>query len=195
MYNTSALDSERSRLVPLWTKKRELTDCAKRSIALWHGGNTVSYYHLPIIKVLVVCLVGLVFLATARPALAQSNWPPASPQHVDFRDSMKDILFAFDQYEDPTNKVTLEADVAYLKAHPEIRIRIDGYADNRGSIIYNLVLSQKRADIAKLDFIRMGIPAERIVSAVGWGKLYPTCDLETDQCWDSNRRAHVRYYW
>jgi outer membrane protein OmpA-like peptidoglycan-associated protein len=83
--------------------------------------------------------------------------------------SSKDILFAFDQYEDPTNKATLEADVAYLKAHPEIRIRIDGYTDNRGDIVYNLVLAQKRADIANQDLIRMGIPAERIVWAVGWG--------------------------
>jgi outer membrane protein OmpA-like peptidoglycan-associated protein len=60
---------------------------------------------------------------------------------------------------------------------------------------HNLVLARKRADIAKQDLIRMGIPAERIVSAVGWGKLYPTFDFDSDECWDSNRRAHLRYYW
>jgi outer membrane protein OmpA-like peptidoglycan-associated protein len=118
-----------------------------------------------------------------------------SGSHVLATGSSKDILFAFDQYEDPTNKATLEADVAYLKAHPEIRIRIDGYTDNRGDIVYNLVLAQKRADIANQDLIRMGIPAERIVWAVGWGKLYPTCDFDSDECWESNRRAHLRYHW
>jgi outer membrane protein OmpA-like peptidoglycan-associated protein len=141
------------------------------------------------------CMVVLIFFAFAAAAGAQGFWPPASPEAQDFRKNMKDILFAFDQYEDPTNQAALEADVAYLMAHPEVRIRIDGYTDDRGDIIYNLVLSKKRADMAKQDLMRMGIPEERIVSAVGWGKLYPTCDFESDECWDSNRRAHLRYYW
>jgi peptidoglycan-associated lipoprotein len=147
------------------------------------------------IRDLTFCMIILVSLASVVPAVAQSVWPPASPEAQDFRHNVKDILFAFDQYEDPTNQATLETNVAYLKAHPEIRIRIYGYTDDRGSITYNLVLSQKRAEIAKQDLIRMGIPEERIVSVVGWGKLYPTCDSETDECWDSNRRAHFRYYW
>lgn len=147
------------------------------------------------IKTLISCMVIFVFLVFARPAAAQGPWPPASPEAVDFRHNIKDILFAFDQYEDPTNKATLDADVAYLMAHPDIRIRIDGYTDSRGDIVYNLVLAQKRADIARQDLIRLGVPAERIESAVGWGKLYPTCDFDSDECWDSNRRAHLRYYW
>jgi outer membrane protein OmpA-like peptidoglycan-associated protein len=153
------------------------------------------HYQAHHIGALMFCMVVLVFLTLARPAAAQGFWPPASPAAQDFRHNIKDILFAFDQYEDSTNKATLEADVAYLKAHPEIRIRIDGYTDNRGDIVYNLVLAQKRADIAKQDLIRMGIPAERIVWAVGWGKLYPTCDFDSDECWESNRRAHLRYHW
>jgi peptidoglycan-associated lipoprotein len=152
-------------------------------------------YEARSIGALMFCMIVLVFLTLARPAAAQGFWPPASPQAQDFRANIKDILFAFDQFEDPTNKATLEADVAYLVAHPDVRIRIDGYADNRGSIFYNLVLAQKRAEIAKQDLIRMGVPAERIVSAVGWGMLYPTCDFESDECWDVNRRAHLRYYW
>jgi outer membrane protein OmpA-like peptidoglycan-associated protein len=146
-------------------------------------------------RALMFCLVVFVFLTLVRPANAQGFWPPASPEAKDFRQNMKDVLFAFDQYEDPTNKDSLAADVEYLKAHPEIRVRIDGYTDDRGTILYNLVLSQKRAEMAKQDLIRMGIPEDRIISAVGWGKLYPTCDYESDQCWDTNRRAHLRYYW
>jgi peptidoglycan-associated lipoprotein len=152
-------------------------------------------HHRQAIRALMFCMVVLFLLTVAGPAAAQAFWPPASPEAQDFRHNIKDILFAFDQYEDPTNQATLEADVAYLMAHPEIRIRIDGYTDNRGDIIYNLVLAQKRAEIAKQDLIRMGIPAQRIVSAVGWGKLYPTCDFDSDECWDTNRRAHLRYYW
>jgi peptidoglycan-associated lipoprotein len=147
------------------------------------------------LQALLLCLVSFVFLSVARPAIAQAFWPPATPEAQDFRQNIKDILFAFDRYEDPTNKDSLAADVAYLTAHPEIRVRVDGYTDDRGTIIYNLVLSQKRAEMAKQDLIRMGISEDRIISAVGWGKLYPTCDYESDQCWDTNRRAHLRYYW
>jgi outer membrane protein OmpA-like peptidoglycan-associated protein len=155
----------------------------------------IHYHQAHATRALTFCFAVLVVLSLGRPAAAQGFWPPASPEAQDFRNHMKDVLFAYDQYEDPTNQASLEADVAYLKAHPDIRIRIDGYTDNRGSIIYNLVLSQKRANIAKQELVRMGIPEERIVSAVGWGKLYPTCDFESDECWDSNRRAHLRYYW
>jgi peptidoglycan-associated lipoprotein len=155
----------------------------------------MTHHQLHAIRALTFCIVVLVFLAFGGPAVAQSVWPPASPEAQDFRQNIKDVLFAFDQYEDPTNQATLEADVAYLKAHPEIRIRNYGYTDNRGTITYNLVLSQKRAEIAKQDLIRLGIPEERIASVVGWGKLYPTCDSESDQCWDTNRRAHFRFYW
>ena len=151
-----------------------------------------------LIVLMFACSFFLMNTASAQDSGATSQktfWPPASPQAVDFRASMKDILFAFDQYEDPTNKAAVESDVAYLKAHPDIKIRIDGYTDNRGTLVYNLALAQKRADIAKDELIRAGVSPDRIMSATGWGMLYPTCDMESDQCWDVNRRAHLRFYW
>lgn len=166
---------------------------AQNSNAAWHDGDLSTaarnYVELP---------------RDSAPSLPQEGgatwqtpfwWPPTSSEAVDFRANIKDILFAFDKYEDPTNKSTVQADAAYLKAHPEIKVRIDGYADNRGTIIYNLVLSQKRADIARADLIRAGVSPDRIMSATGWGMLYPTCDMDSDQCWDVNRRAHLRFYW
>lgn len=159
----------------------------------------------PNLSGLLLSLLALTLLAFTCPAVAQDMnpapatstniWPPASPQAVDFRANMKDVLFAFDKFEDPTNKATLLADAAYLNAHPEIKIRIDGYTDSRGTIVYNLALAQKRADIAKQDLIKAGVSPDRIMSATGWGKLYPTCDMDSDQCWDVNRRAHLRFYW
>src|SRR5579871_3918309 len=148
----------------VWFNRRTRNDALSRSVRNKNIGFLHGYFHLP---------------NFCAPAAAQGPWPPASPEAVDFRHNIKDILFAFDQYEDPTNKATLDADVAYLMAHPDVRIRIDGYTDSRGDIVYNLVLAQKRADIARQDLIRLGVPAERIVSAVGSGKLYPTCDFES----------------
>jgi outer membrane protein OmpA-like peptidoglycan-associated protein len=162
--------------------------------------QSISKIPALLLSLLALTLLTLSFPATAQnmdsaPATSTNIWPPASPQAVDFRSNMKDVLFAFDKYEDPTNKATLQADAAYLNAHPEIKIRIDGYTDSRGTIVYNLALAQKRADIAKQDLIKAGVSSDRIMSATGWGKLYPTCDMDSDQCWDVNRRAHLRFYW
>jgi len=128
-------------------------------------------------------------------AFAQGVWPSASPAAKDFRANMKDVLFDYNKHEVPGSDTDLETNVAYLRAHPDVKVRIEGYTDPRGKIVYNLVLSQKRADAAKTDLIKAGISPDRIVSSVGWGKLYQTCEQEVEGCWKDNRRAHFRYFW
>src|SRR5262249_1387804 len=50
--------------------------------------------------------------------------------------------------------------------------RIEGHTDAKGSIAYNQVLSQRRAEAARNYLITMGIGEERL-SAVGFGKTRP----------------------
>jgi outer membrane protein OmpA-like peptidoglycan-associated protein len=45
----------------------------------------------------------------------------------------------------------------------------EGYSSSRGELIYNLVLSQRRADWVKQALVSGGIAENRIVAAVGWG--------------------------
>lgn len=47
---------------------------------------------------------------------------------------------------------------------PEIRVQLDGYADQRGSSKYNLKLSRARADSVRAELVRAGLPANRIIS-------------------------------
>jgi outer membrane protein OmpA-like peptidoglycan-associated protein len=87
-------------------------------------------------------------------------------------------------------RAVLQADVQWLKDHPRVRFYIEGYASTRGEdIIYNLVLSAKRAEGVRQALVGMGIPENRIVLTTGWGQLYPVCPEKNDACWSKNRRV------
>jgi outer membrane protein OmpA-like peptidoglycan-associated protein len=50
--------------------------------------------------------------------------------------------------------------------------RIEGHTDAKGSIEYNQILSQRRAEAARNYLITMGVSKERL-TAVGFGKMRP----------------------
>src|SRR6266436_10341864 len=100
---------------------------------------------------------------------------------------MQPITFQWDQSNDPTDPGALDRNVQWLKDHPHARFYIDGYASSRGTLIYNLALSQKRAEWVKQALVSRGVPENRIVLAAGWGQLYPVCPELNDECWSKNR--------
>lgn len=133
-------------------------------------------------------------LKTASQEQAQAATPPGPSQFQLWKDpgkleDLKDVLFDFDTHESPSEHATLEANARWLRDHPDVRFRLAAYADVRGTIAYNLVLSQKRADTVKHELIQMGIAENRIQYATGWGELYPNCLESTEQCWTRQRRV------
>jgi len=117
--------------------------------------------------------------------------PPTGTQEQDIHQSLKDVHFAFDRYDlTQDDQQSLEAAANWLKAHPNVYITIAGDADERGSIVYNVYLSDKRAKATRDALVSMGVPEDRIVFATGWGKLYPMCNQADESCWSQNRRAH-----
>lgn len=115
---------------------------------------------------------------------------PGSEQQQ-FEQTVKDIHFDFDKADlRPEDRATLTSDAEWLKAHPDVLITLEGDADERGDIIYNLWLSGERAMAAKDALVQMGVSEDRIAFATGWGKLYPVCTQEDESCWSQNRRTH-----
>ena len=102
---------------------------------------------------------------------------------------LKDVLFDFDTHESASEQAILEANAQWLKDHPNVKFKLAGYTDPRGDLVYNLALSQRRADAINQELIRMGVSEDRIASAVGWGELYPNCAESTEECWKENRRV------
>jgi peptidoglycan-associated lipoprotein len=116
------------------------------------------------------------------------------PEQAEFNKAMKDVPFGWNEHEVTTDPGALQANVQWLKDHPGVRIYIEGYASTRGEdVIYNLVLSAKRAETVRQTLVGMGIPENRIVITTGWGQLYPVCPEKNDACWSRNRRVIFRY--
>jgi peptidoglycan-associated lipoprotein len=82
----------------------------------------------------------------------------------------------------------LDQKVAILQANPDLRIRIGGHCDERGSDEYNLALGNRRAQAAKQYLVSHGIDASRIETQ-SWGEEKPLVDGHDESAWSQNRRA------
>jgi peptidoglycan-associated lipoprotein len=130
--------------------------------------------------------------ATARVTV---NGPPAvvvpnslMSEEEQFKSNVQDIFFDYDTYDIRGDaQATLSRDASYLVSHPEIKIIIYGYCDERGSNEYNLALGQSRADAAKTALVTAGVAANRIITR-SYGKEKPFCSESTEECWQQNRR-------
>ena len=149
---------------------------------------------------LVIVILTVTFLAlaaslhAAAPEQAQSATASVPSQVQLWIDQkkvgdLKDVLFEFDTHESASEQAIVEANAQWLKDHPDVRIRLAGYTDIRGNIVYNLALSQRRADTVKRELVGMGVAENRIEFSTGWGELYPNCMESTEECWAHQRRV------
>ncbi len=116
----------------------------------------------------------------------------------EFRSIATDIHFKFNSYqiqpideyginENPIDILNRIAD--FLKKHPNVKIRVEGNCDERGTIEYNLALGQKRALAAKHYLVTLGINPDRI-SIISYGKSRPLDPRHNPYAWAKNRRDH-----
>jgi peptidoglycan-associated lipoprotein len=129
--------------------------------------------------------------ASDQSASAPPYTPPTPTQQQEIQQNLKDVHFDFNRFDlTPDDQQSLQQTANWLKANPEVYVTIAGDADERGSIAYNLYLSDERAKVTREALVGMGVPADHIVYATGWGKLYPVCEQSDESCWSANRRAH-----
>jgi peptidoglycan-associated lipoprotein len=81
--------------------------------------------------------------------------------------------------------------LAVLRANPQVRLRIEGHADERGSIEYNLALGQRRAEAARDWLTGFGISPDRL-ETVSWGEDRPLVRASNEDAWAMNRRNEFR---
>ena len=80
----------------------------------------------------------------------------------------------------------------YLAKHPDLKVRIEGNADERGSSEYNLGLGQRRANNTRKALVLGGAQASQI-ETVSYGEEKPRCTEHDEACWAQNRRADINY--
>jgi len=161
-------------------------------------------YRLPLVAVTVLLVTGIPLFAKAPsgasvdPAVWVAYWAKPKvilfgPEEQAFYDNMREITFAHDRFDHALDEATLNADVQWLKDHPNDRFFIEGYASRTGTEAYNLRLSGQRAWWVRELLIRKGIPESQILLAVPWGERYPACLEDTEACHAKNRVVRFAY--
>jgi outer membrane protein OmpA-like peptidoglycan-associated protein len=135
-------------------------------------------------------LAATIFLPATR-LEAQAAGSGASPQAQEFSQNVKEVYFPFNVYSKIINPAVLDSDAEWLKRHSDAHFWIQGYADVRGDIFYNLVLSYRRSQFVKTGLTKRGVNESQIGFATGWGKLYPVCAQSDLDCFQKNRRVDM----
>ncbi len=120
--------------------------------------------------------------------------PPTAPAETNINDdvfhqNVKDVFYDYDAYDlNATGQSTIQQDASFLNQHPEIKVVIGGYCDERGSTEYNLALGENRANAAKQALVNAGVSPNRL-RTVSYGKEKSFCSEHNESCWQQNRRA------
>jgi peptidoglycan-associated lipoprotein len=98
------------------------------------------------------------------------------------------VFFEFDSatltYE---TREKLTAVAAILVKYPDLKVRIEGNCDERGTEQYNLALGQRRADSAKQYMATLGV-RESQLGAISFGSEKPRASEHGEAAWKQNRR-------
>jgi len=101
---------------------------------------------------------------------------------------LRPVFFDFNQaFIEAQAGAIMKANAEWLRAHPQIKVRIEGNCDERGTREYNQTLGQRRAASAKKYLTDMGISGNRIL-LLSYGKEKSSCTDSTESCWQKNRR-------
>jgi peptidoglycan-associated lipoprotein len=72
----------------------------------------------------------------------------------------------------PPARTTLGLQAAWLRRHPEVVVRIEGYGDGLDTRDHALAVGARRAEEVRSYLVLMGVPAAQ-VSTTSWGKERP----------------------
>lgn len=124
---------------------------------------------------------------------ARQDKPPSYQDPNDLLSQKRSVYFGFDRYTvAEAFRPVVQAHAAYLSAHREKKIRIEGNADENGSREYNLALGQMRAAAVRNALVLLGV-SDAQIEAVSWGKERPKALGHDEASWAENRRADIKY--
>jgi peptidoglycan-associated lipoprotein len=102
---------------------------------------------------------------------------------------LRNVYFAVNSDElSQTGEQTLRRNARWLRANPDSDVKIEGFADERGSTQHNKELGMRRALTAASYLESLGIEAKRI-KAVSYGEERPLDPAHNEEAWSKNRRV------
>lgn len=105
---------------------------------------------------------------------------------------LKNIFFETGKYTlQQVSAAELDNLADLLKENPSVNIQINGFTDNQGKPIDNMILSENRAKAVVKYLIQKGIEASRLTSK-GYGETRPIADNNTEIGRAKNRRTSMK---
>ncbi len=128
----------------------------------------------------------------AAPEVPKSN----APAHVqEMAKNFARVYFDFDSATlNAQSKSALDDNIAIMGQFTDVKIEVQGHADERGTTDYNLALGQKRADAVVAYMTAKGISNSRAKS-VSYGEERPLDASANERAYAQNRRAEFVINW
>jgi len=103
------------------------------------------------------------------------------------------VHFEFDSSAlDAENRQIVEAHARYLAAHPNLKVTLEGHADERGTREYNLALGERRAQAVDKVMRVLGVKASNLTDT-SYGEEKPLAPEHNESAWALNRRVEIIY--
>ena len=124
--------------------------------------------------------------------------PPKKEVPAPVAEMIKNLNRVFFEFDAATltaeGKAGLDANAAIMAEYPDIKLEIQGHADERGTTEYNLALGQKRSDAVVRYLLAKGVSSSRVKS-VSYGEERPLDGESSERAWSQNRRAEFVIKW
>jgi len=103
------------------------------------------------------------------------------------------IYFDYDEADiKPEFNAMLQAHGRNLAANPNMQVRLEGHADERGSREYNIGLGERRAQAVRRVLQLQGAGAQQLTT-VSYGEERPAATGSDEESWRLNRRVELVY--
>ena len=103
------------------------------------------------------------------------------------------IYFDFDKSEiKPEFADLVAAHARNLTSHPNLRVKLEGNTDERGTREYNIGLGERRAQAVRRAMMLQGV-AESQLTTVSFGAERPAVEGDDEAAWAQNRRVELVY--
>jgi peptidoglycan-associated lipoprotein len=103
------------------------------------------------------------------------------------------IYFDFDKSDIKAEyAVVITAHARNLTAHPNLKLKLEGNTDERGTREYNIGLGERRAQAVRRALMLQGV-AESQITTVSFGAERPAAEGDDEAAWAKNRRVDLVY--
>jgi peptidoglycan-associated lipoprotein len=128
-----------------------------------------------------------------EPTMEQPEREPVEPYKAPPEPLVfENIYFEFNKYDlSSQSRRVLRHISEKMQERPEVKLRIEGHCDERGTEQYNLALGEKRAMEAKKFLTSSGIDGDRI-STISYGEERPADPRHNEEAWAKNRRDEFK---